>query len=279
MYHVEKMGVADISFAVQLANTMNWNMTVADFEFMIKLEAQGCLVLFHGQKRLGMVTCISYGQMGWLGNLIVKEEARREGVGNILITRAKDYLKKKGAETIGLYAYPNIIKFYENFGFKSDIEFLVLKGKSTLLSNQKVLKDAKRKDISELITFDHNYFGANRQKLLESVLLNKNNLCYISTINNKIVGYVIAKIFNEMVELGPLICNVNRIKEAVLLLKTILDKLNGLEVFAYVPKKETTLLHLLCQAGLKEEFRVMRMFCGPAVTKNCIYTAESLERG
>jgi hypothetical protein len=40
MFHVEKMKVDDFSFAVQLANTMNWNMAVEDFEFMAKLEPQ-----------------------------------------------------------------------------------------------------------------------------------------------------------------------------------------------------------------------------------------------
>jgi hypothetical protein len=72
---------------------------------------------------------------------------------------------------------------------------------------------------------------------------------------------------------------VNRVKEAVLLLKTLLSRLNGLEVFIYVPKKEKSLLNLLYKAGLKEDFRVVRMFLGPTITKNCIYTAESLERG
>jgi hypothetical protein len=36
MFYVKKVKVDDFSFAVQLANTMNWNMAVEDFE---KVEA------------------------------------------------------------------------------------------------------------------------------------------------------------------------------------------------------------------------------------------------
>ena len=82
-----------------------------------------------------------------------------------------------------------------------------------------------------------------------------------------------------MAEVGPLICNTNRAEDALLLLKTIFSKLNGLEVFIYIPKRETAYLNILYEAGLKEDFRVVRMFLGSAIAKTCIYTAESLERG
>jgi GNAT superfamily N-acetyltransferase len=279
MFHVEKMEVDDFPFAVQLANTMNWNMTIADFEFMVKLESEGCFVLFHGQERLGIATSISFGKAGWFGSLVVKEGVRKEGAGSLLIKNAVDYLKNKGVETIGLYAYPHLVKFYESFGFESDIDFLVLKGKAAFSATQKMLKAPKKRDIPELIDFDCKCFGANRKKLLEPILLNKGNLCYISTENNDVTGYVTAKIYDKMAEVGPLICHANRVEAAVLLLETILSRLNGLDVSMCVPKKAAALINMLYKAGLREDFRVVRMFLGPAIAKNCIYTAESLERG
>jgi hypothetical protein len=115
--------------------------------------------------------------------------------------------------------------------------------------------------------------------LLKLILLNKSNLCYVLTQNNEIKGYVAAKVYGEMAEVGPLICNTNRAEDALLLLKTVLGRLNGLEVFMYIPKKETAFLNMLYGAGLKEDFRVVRMFLGSAIAKTCIYAAESLERG
>lgn len=279
MFHVEKMEVDDFPFAVQLANTMKWNMTMEDFEFMVKLEPQGCFVLLHDQERLGIATSISFGKAGWFGNLIVKEDVRGEGAGNLLVSHAIDYLKNKGVETIGLYAYPHLVKFYGSFGFERDIDFLVLKGKATFLPTQEMVREANRQDVPAIIDFDCQCFGANRKRLLELILLNKNNLCYISTENSEIIGYVAAKVYGKTVEVGPLMCHADREEEARMLLKTMLSRLNGLEVFMYIPKKENSLLNTLHEAGLTEDFRVVRMFLGPAVAKNCIYTAESLERG
>ncbi len=280
MFHVEKMEVADLPFAVQLANTMNWNMTPADFEFNMKLEPDGCFVLFHDQKRLGIATSISYSKLGWFGNLIVKEDARRKGAGKLLVKYTIERLKSKGAETIGLYAYPHLIEFYASLGFETDLEFSVLKGKIAMSSiAQENLRKATIQDIPEMVAFDSKCFGANRQKLLEAILIDTGNLCYVTNENSLVSGYVAAKVNGEMAEIGPLVCRASHEKEAVLLLKTMQSRLNGYECFVYIPKKEHTLLEVAKKAGLKEAFRVVRMFLGSAVDENCICAAESLERG
>ncbi|MGE5533230.1 MAG: hypothetical protein ACM3UN_02645, partial [Bacillota bacterium] len=69
MFQVRTMLAKDFLFATKLANTMNWNMAKEDFEFMSSLEPEGCFVLFDGSKKLGIATCISYGKIGWFGNL------------------------------------------------------------------------------------------------------------------------------------------------------------------------------------------------------------------
>ena len=279
MFHVEKMQVDDFPFAVQLANTMNWNMTVEDFEFTMKLEPQGSFVLFHDSERLGICTSVSFGKVGWFGNLVVKGGYRREGTGSLLVRHVIDYLKNKGVETIGLYAYPHLISFYEHFGFEPDIDFLVLQGKAGLLPTEATVRKANQQDVAEVIDFDNQCFGANRKKLLEPILFDTGNLCYISTENKGITGYVAAKVYGTMAEVGPLICHVNHVEASTVLLKTILSRLNGLAISMYIPKKETALLSMLSKAGFREDFVVVRMFLGPAVAKNCIYMAESLERG
>jgi hypothetical protein len=279
MFHVEKMQVSDFPFAVQLANTMNWNMTVEDFEFMVKLEPLGCFVQFCRQERIGIATSVGFGKVGWFGNFVVKEDYRGEGAGSILIKHAINYLKNNGVETIGLYAYPHLVKFYESFGFEPDIDFLVLQGEVSFPTAQEMQKAAEKKDVPEVIALDRRYFGVDRRKLLEPILFSKGNLCYVSTENKEITGYVAAKIYDKIAEVGPLICKADHVKASILLLKTILNKLDGFNVFIYIPKKETELLNILHKAGLKEDFTVVRMFLGSPVAKNCIYTAESLERG
>ena len=279
MFHVEKMKADDFPFAVQLANTMNWNMTVDDFRFMINLEPQGCFVQFHGNERVGIATTISFEKAGWFGNFILKEDSREKGAGTLLLKHSIDYLKSNGAETIGLYAYPQLVKFYRRFGFEPDADFSVLRGKAAFLAAQKTLRQAEKRDIPEIADLDCKCFGANRRKLIEQILLNTGNFCYLITEKKAITGCVFAKVYGKMAEVGPLICHTSHQEAAALLLKDVLNRLNGLDVFMYIPKKEKSLLALLGERGFEEDFRVVRMFMGPAIAKNCIYAAESLERG
>jgi ribosomal protein S18 acetylase RimI-like enzyme len=281
MFHVEKMRVDDFPFAVQLANTMNWNMAVEDFEFAAKLEPEGCFVAFHGSERVGIATCVSFWKVGWFGNLVVTEAYRRRGTGALLVQSAVKYLQSTGAETIGLYAYPHLIGFYKRFGFKTDVDYSVLQGKATSLVTEKTaqLQKAKRQDIPAVIDFDSQCFGANRKKLLEPILREQDNLCYVAVDAHEITGYCAATVYAETAGVGPLMCRRNRSGVAVALLETVLNKLRNHDVFICVPTEENSLLEVLFKAGLREKFRVTRMFLGAAVAKGCTYIVESLERG
>jgi len=281
MFHVEKMRVVDFQFAVQLANTMDWNMAVEDFEFATKLEPGGCFVTFRGSERAGIATCVSFGRIGWFGNLVVAEAQRRRGAGALLVQTAIGYLQSRGAETIGLYAYPYLIGFYKRFGFKPDVDYLVLQGKtaSPVTAETAQLQKAKKQDASAIIDFDSQCFGANRKKLLEPILLDKDNLCYVAFDNHGVAGYCAATVYSETAAIGPLMCHRNRGDATVALLQTVLSKVEHRDVFICVPSEEKALLNLLFNAGLKEKFRVTRMFLGNTTAKGCTYIAESLERG
>jgi GNAT superfamily N-acetyltransferase len=280
MFHVEKMRVDDFPFSVQLANTMNWNMAVEDFEFAAKLEPDGCFVLFNGSERVGIATCVGFGKVGWFGNLVVKEAYRRRGAGALLVKSAIKYLQHTGAETIGLYAYPHLIGFYKRFGFKPDVDYLVLQGKATSLvtGDTTQTQKAKKQDTPAIIDFDSQCFGANRRKLLEPILCDTDNLCYMAVDAKGIAGYCAATVYAETAGIGPLMCRRN-CGGAVALLQTVLGKLKNYDVVICAPTEETALLEVLFKAGLQEKFRATRMFLGNAAAKGCTYIAESLERG
>jgi GNAT superfamily N-acetyltransferase len=279
MFQVKPMSVNDYPFATELANTMNWNMATEDFELMTSLEPEGCFVLSVGSKRLGIATSISYGKVGWFGNLIVKEECRNKGAGRFLVKHAIDYLHGRGVETIGLYAYPNLVDFYSSLGFKQDEPFAVLHAKTMVLSTKEILPEIGKQNFQAIAEFDSRCFGGDRRKLLESVILAKGNLSYFVSERERVVGYVVAKVYENMAEVGPLVCQANRSDVAKRLLRTVLGKLNNLNVYLYLPKKETALIADLLKFDFKEDFYVTRMFLGQIAAKNCIYMAESLERG
>jgi hypothetical protein len=82
-----------------------------------------------------------------------------------------------------------------------------------------------------------------------------------------------------MAELGPLVCRKGKVNLAIELLKTLMSRLQAMEVSLVAPAKETSLISTLANAGFKKTFGVQRMFFGPSIMSGCTYMAESLERG
>jgi GNAT superfamily N-acetyltransferase len=279
MYRVKPMSLDDLEFAVHITDTMNWGMAKEDFEFMMQLESEGCFTLFSNSERIGIATTVSFDKVGWFGNLIINESHRRKGAGSLLVKHSVEYLKRKNVKTIGLYAYMDKIPFYQKLGFRYDSDFVVLKGKGFSSSVEANLQEAREKERRAIIEFDQSCFGASRRKILEPVLLDPNNLCYVSFEAEQPLGYTAAKVYEGIAYLGPLICKHGRSDIAIVLLKAVFNRLDGFEISMCVSKGEVEILDFLIESGFSESFRVARMFYGPSMFRDCIYIAESLERG
>ena len=279
MFHIKKMSSKDFAFGIRITDSMNWDLVEEDFKYMTKLEPEGCFLLLHDSTRIGIATTIGFGKLGWLGNVIVTENYRRKGGGSFLVQHSLEYLKSKDVRSVGLYAYVDTVPFYRNLGFKCDLEFSVLMGEGFSSSVATNPKEAKKHEIQKIIDFDHSYIGESRRKILEPTLLNPENLCYVSTKDGQISGYAVAKVCEEMAEVGPLVCPRGHSDTAISLLKTILSKLIDFKISMCVPRNESSILNLLTNHGFTESFRVARMFSGPSIIKDCVHIAESLERG
>jgi hypothetical protein len=127
--------------------------------------------------------------------------------------------------------------------------------------------------------FDIECFGGDRARLLESIILEQGNLGYYLSNRTGVVGYIAATVYDKMAWIGPLMCKKEKVEDASKLLKGVLGKLPGKRVFVALPRKETVLTDMLTANGFKEVFSVERMYLGSNSARNCIYLAESLERG
>ncbi|MCL4430207.1 MAG: hypothetical protein M1167_05595, partial [Chloroflexi bacterium] len=195
------------------------------------------------------------------------------------VEHAVDYLRGKGVETIGLYAYPGLKNFYGKLGFKADEDFAVLHAQTLPSSTTEKLPKIGKHNIKAIAEFDEECFGGNRLRLLKSIILEKGNLSYCVSDGDGVVGYVAATVYESMAWVGPLICRQGNSSTAVLLVRATLAKLAGKSVYAVLPKQPSPLKDEFLRFGFKEEFFVSRMFLGKARARNCIYLAESLERG
>jgi GNAT superfamily N-acetyltransferase len=279
LFRVRTMSAEDFEFAIEITDPMDWGLTRADFEFMLKLEPEGCFVLHDDLERVGIATTVSFGQVGWFGNLIVRENERKKGEGSLLVTHALKYLQAKKVKSVGLYAYPEAIPFYTKLGFKYDSDFTVLKGQGVSSSIDARVTEAQRQNLEQIIEFDQNCFGATRRKVVEPIIADPGNFCYTVFEDNRLVGFIATAIYGETAELGPMVCRQGRSDVAISLINASLDRLKGYEVSLCMGKKEVSVIDTLIEHGFTESFRVSRMFFGKPIIKDCIYAAESLERG
>jgi GNAT superfamily N-acetyltransferase len=252
MLQVQTMSGDDFAFAVRLTDTMSWKLAEEDFQFMTAVEPEGCFIIRDAAERIGVATTIRFGQVGWLGNVIVREEHRGRGAGSLLVQHALDYLTTHGVQTIGLYAYPNRIPFYLRLGLVYDSDFLVLTGHADPPSEQDAPRAATAHDTRAILDLDHRCFGASRRKVLTPLLRAPENGCYVSLQEEALRGFVV---------------------------KAALNRVRGHEVVVCLPANEAFLWRPLLRWGLREAFRVARMFYGSPQLTDCIHMAESLERG
>ena len=279
MFRVEKMSPEDYEFATRLSDTMDWDASEDDFEFMAKLEPEGSFVLYSDSKKAGIATAISFGKVGWLGNIIVSKEHRGRGGGSLMVQKAIEYLTNRGVETVGLYSYTDRVPFYSTHGFRFDSRFIVMKGKGFSETTKSKVRAAATDDERSIFDLDKSCFGGLRSRLLEPILRDPANLCYVSTDDDQLLGFATAKVYDEASEIGPLVCRGNRSSVATDLLKMLFKKLKGCEVSLCVPEKEAGILNLLRQHGFKEHLVLARMFRGAPIVNDYVYVAESLERG
>ena len=279
MFSVRNMSAEDFAFAIDITDQMNWDLTEADFAFMLKLEPKGCFVLLDGSEKVGIATTVSFGKRGWFGNLIVNSDRREEGGGSLLVKHALKYLTAKQVKSVGLYAYTNKIPFYTRLGFEYDSDFTILKGRGISSPIASIVSEAGKDDLKQIIKLDQNCFGASRRKLLQPILLDPNNLCSIIIEDKQLLGFIAAKAYDKVAELGPLVCCSKRSDIAINLINAALNRLRGSEVSLYLHEREAKTLQMLIELGFKESFKVSRMFYGSCMGEDCVYAAESLERG
>ena len=128
----------------------------------------------------------------------------------------------------------------------------MLKGKGFSALTKACLEEAEKDDVQQIVDLDRLYFGVSRKRMLESILLNLDNLCFVSKDDGRILGFSMAEIYDGVAVVGPMVCEQGYYDIAKDLLKIILKRLKGHEVPICVPEKEFKILNTLTRYGFTE---------------------------
>lgn len=272
------MDFSDITSAITLTNTVEWGLTESDFRFMLDLEPKGCFVVYDTNKLIGVLTTIQFEHQGWMGNVIVDSNYRGKNIGSRLVQHAMQYLRKCGVRTIGLYAYLDVIPFYNQLGFKRDERFVFLVGSGYQCDCLPHILPMRDRDFKKALTLDKRCFGVSREKLLKPIFFGSKKFCYATYDGDELVGFIMGGQYLKTAEIGPLICRSQ--DKAADLLTTLLRHFINLDVYIGIPESKSKILLVLNELGFRESFKVLRMYYGLKPQDNgCIVAVESLERG
>ena len=225
----------DLDFCLEMFRITGWGNTADDVLRMISYEPGGCFVASMDGGDVGMVGSIGYGEVGYLGNLVVRPEHRGRGIGTTLMKRAMEHLLETGVESIRLDAVPKGIPLYERLGFREESPSFRFTGPATVKGSTGCQRMVER-DLPEVSELDLRLFGAPRGRVLRRVHADFHGLCFVALEGPRITGYIMAKEGEGRMRIGPWICEPNKPGIAEKLLHRLMDEVAGSTLWAGVPE-------------------------------------------
>ncbi|WP_455368798.1 GNAT family N-acetyltransferase [[Eubacterium] cellulosolvens] len=251
----------DFNFIIGLAASENIKYSKKDLKRIIDFEPEGCFIALDDEQRLGIVTTITYSNVGWIGNLLVEKSTRRRGTGTKLVKEALEYMQKKDVKIPKLYCFPNRVAFYRRLGFKNEINVQVMvgKGRKITFSEAKKLSEDL---LHEILHLDKKIFGADRSRLLCRLYQEFPKNCFAAHYREKLVGYIMANGSEDEYELGPWVCLPKyQNKYAEQLLRAGINSLDKKIIDLSTPLNNKMTEEILVNYGFKKQEIAVRMGC------------------
>ena len=102
---IEPFRADDIAAFLKMAVAEGWVADSREFVFLLAVFPEGCFCIRDSDgKGIAFVTSLRHEKSGWIGNLIVAEEFRGQGLGEALFRKAMEALHAAGVRTFWLTA-------------------------------------------------------------------------------------------------------------------------------------------------------------------------------
>jgi len=200
---IRSMQAAELAFAAECTAAEGWaGETLSAFEGFYQHDSNGCFLAELAGRPAGICIATPYGHSGFIGELIVRPEARGQGIGAALLSHAVEYLHHQGAETIYLDGVVKAVPLYERNGFHKICRSLrfsgTLKGES-----HSDIRAMRTDDLQTVFALDRQAFGANRSFFLARRLQLFPELCQVMVEDGKLAGFILGRRGEGWAAAGP----------------------------------------------------------------------------
>ncbi len=280
MSEIKILTLNDVDFATELTNIEKWANTKADFERIIKLNPNGNFVAWEDDRRVGIVTTVIFKKLAFVGNLIVSDKYRGQGIGRALMEHALKYLgEQKDILTIELDGDFPAVELYRNLGFRDKYFSFRFCRKPADRSGGEI--EAGIVDPAKIIEIDNKLIGIpeiSREKFLTEFISLHNGQAYVTGGNGVGAYSVIRKCFSDYYVIGPTMAETA--KDAESLIKSVIGNYDSEIIYAGVPEINRDAVDIMLNNGFNYEQPSLRMYLGEKIDyeKN-IYTIISGDVG
>lgn len=161
----------DLPAIAALRESVGWGVADWALRAVIGQPHARCLVAIDGDGALaGVGSGIVYGQLGFIGNMIVAEEHRRRGVGSAILEAISGYLEGAGCIRLELNATSDGRPLYERHGFRSlgrSATARIPRDAHLAPDPTVAVRSAASGDLPAIAGYDGPRFGGDRRVLLE----------------------------------------------------------------------------------------------------------------
>jgi len=277
---IRPMSYGDLDFALALTSSEGWSSTRRDFEELLEYDPHGCFIGEIESEPVGMVCTVSYGEFGFIGNLIVLESYRGQQYGGTLMEYGINYLRAHGVKSILIDAVPKALTLYERMGFRKICKSLRLEGTVSGKESSHV-RDMNKKDLAPISNLDASLFCGRRDHFLRMRFAAHPEYCKVLEIDGEVQGYIMGSTSGNSVRIGPWVMKEPNASAEQLLLD-IGKSVTASSLKIGVLERNIGSLGLIYKYGFKERSFSWRMVWGEdteATLSNSLYAICCPARG
>lgn len=183
---------SDIGAIVALRESVGWSAHDWALRAAIRPPSARCLLVVDGDDRIVAVgSGISYGALGFVGNMIVAEDHRRSGIGSAVLEGVIDFLEARGCTRLELFATPAGRPLYARYGFAAaDPSAMVSVPRGAVARAGEGLRIEEASDLTAVASYDAPRFGGDRRDLLAMMDADAARPLLVAHADDGIAGYL-----------------------------------------------------------------------------------------
>lgn len=251
---------ADIPAGLRLCRASGWNQTERDWQYFLTAAPNAGLVAVEDEQVIGSVVTVPYGPFAWISMVLVDPDARRRGVGTLLLERGLALIPD--GMTARLDATPAGERLYRTLGFTGEYalaRWFVDANGSRVMPGSRATPLA-HDHWSAVLETDARVFGASRKALLERLAGEAPEYAWVFQSEGSLRGYVFGRHGAIRDHIGPLIAESAAVAEQ--LLDACLGVTPARAVFVDAPDDQRVWRAALVERGFAIERPFLRMYRG-----------------